>query len=191
MKTEEFVEIERQFSFPDKKETEYFARAEREFARKVPRVKGRGDLARLLGDISGYFSDLAEKDGAVNLTLKFEFDEPAVSVRDNLKYRRMYMSFSGDLKKGLTFINHIPRCDSYLTADTVTLSTREGSLFFSTVVKIYYFAGQAAGRKQGTEHEGFEIDFDSEILLEQVYHNIPESFPKTELPPEFGSFGGK
>lgn len=192
LKIEEFVEIEKRFAFPDKKETEYFAMAEREFERKVPRVKGKGDLARLLGDISGYFSDLAEKDGIVNLTLKFEFNEPAVNVRDNLKYRRMHVSFSGDLKKGLTFINHIPRCDSYLTPGAITLSTHEGSLLFSTIVKIFYFAGQAAGSKHGTEYEaGLEIDFDSEVLLERVYHNIPERFPPTELPAEFGTFGKK
>lgn len=71
----------------------------------------------------------------------------------------------------------------------MTLSTHEGSLLFSVVVKLYYFAGQAADRKHETGHEGgLEIDFDSEILLEHVYHNIPEGFPKTELPPEFGSF---
>ncbi|MCK5058213.1 MAG: hypothetical protein KAT34_16290 [Candidatus Aminicenantes bacterium] len=190
LKIEEFVEIERRFSFPDKKERKYFAKAEREFERKVPRVRGKGELARLIRSISGYFSGLAEKEGVANLSLKSELDEPAVNVRDNLKYRRMYMSFSGDLKKGLNFINHIPRCDSYLTADRITLSTREDSLLFSTVVKIYYFAGPAAGSKHGREYEaGLEIDFDSEVLLERVYHNISEGFPKTELPPEFGTFG--
>ncbi|MCK5059519.1 MAG: hypothetical protein KAT34_22910 [Candidatus Aminicenantes bacterium] len=115
LKIEEFAEIERQFSFPDRKEREYFARAEREFKIKVAKVRGKGELARLIRDISGYFSDLAEKDGVVDLTLKSKIDEPAVTVRGNLKYRRTVMSFSGDLKRGLTFINHIPRCNSYLT----------------------------------------------------------------------------
>jgi len=188
LKAEEFAETEKHFTFPDKKETEYFIRAEREFKRKVAKVKGKGDLSRFIRGTSGYFSDLAEKDGVENLTLKSGLDEPAIKVWDNLKYRRMVMNFSGDLKKGLNFINHIPWCNSYLTIDKVTLSNRENSLLFSVVVKLYYFAGPAADRKHGTKYEGgLEIDFDSEILLEHVYHNIPEKFPKTELPQEFGT----
>lgn len=188
LKIDEFAGIEKQFSFPDKKEKEYFAKAEREFRKRIFKVKGKADLTRFIRGISGYFYDLAEKHGVLILSLKSTIDEPAVNVWDNLKYRRIHVSFSGDLKKGLNFINHIPRCESYLTPGTVTLTTRDGSLLFSSVVKIYYFAGQAAGRKQGREYEGgFEIDFDSEILLDHVYRNIPEGFPPTELPPQFGT----
>lgn len=190
LQTEEFGEIESDLSFPDEKEKEYFQRAERDFKKRIAKIKGQAGLTKLKSNISDYFYKLAEQDGIANLKINSRPGEAGIKVGDNLKYRNIYLNFSGDLKNALNFINHLPYGDPYLTAGNISLSKENTVPSYSVVVKIYYFSGKApaAGSQGGIDIEtGLEFDFDSELLLDRVYHNFPEKYRRKELPPEFGA----
>jgi hypothetical protein len=190
LQMKEFGEIESAFSFPDQKEQEFFRRAERDFKRKIPAIRGQGDLTKLVSKVSGYFHNLAQQESIANLKINAQPGEPGIKVGDNLKYRKIYLRFSGDLKNALYFINHLPYCDVYLTAADISLAKENTALVFTVAVKIYYSPGKTpvSGSPGGIDlGSGLEIDSDSEFLLERVYRNSPKKYRKKELPPEFGS----
>lgn len=190
LQTEEFGEIESDLSFPDEKEDEYFKQAEKDFIKKIPRIRGQAGLKKLITKVSDNFSGLAKRDGIANFKIDSRPGEGGIKAGDSLKYRNIYLSFSGDLKSALNFINHLPYGDSYLTAGNISLAKDSSLPLYSVVIKIYYFSGKAqvSGSRGGIDLEtGLEIDFDSELLLDRVYHNVPERFRKRELLQESGA----
>lgn len=190
LQIEEFGEIEGDLSLPDEKEKKYFRGAEKDFIKKISRVRGQAGLKKLITKISDSFYGLATQDGIANLKIDSRPGEGGIKIGDNLKYRNIYLSFSGELKNALNFINHLPYGDSYLGAGNILFSKDNSVPLYSVVIKIYYFSGKApaAGSQGGIDMEtGLEIDFDSELLLDMVYHNFPGKFSKKELPQEFGA----
>lgn len=189
-KIEEFGKIETNFSFPDEREQHYFLGAGREFKSKIPKIRGKGDYIDLLAAISDYLVNRARKDGIPDPGIKPGADQEGITVEGNLKYRTVILSFKGNLRSGLLFINHIPWGDFYLVPGTITLTRGDSFPVFLLTVKIYYFAGKSAssGGKQGKSvDEGLTIDVDAGILTDKVYHNIPGESRKRELQGDFGS----
>lgn len=189
-KIEEFGEVESNFSFPDKKERRYFLIAAGELKDRIPKIRGKGDYTDLSAAISDYLEKRAREAGIPDPVIKPGTDQVGITVQGNLKYRTVILSFKGDLRSGLHFINHIPWGDFYLVPGTITLTHGDTFPLFSLALKVYYFAGKAAspGFRQGKSIEtGLEIDSDAEILSDKVYHNLPGESRKRELQGDFGS----
>ncbi|MCK4766420.1 MAG: hypothetical protein KAW12_29765 [Candidatus Aminicenantes bacterium] len=185
----DFGQVERNFSFPDEKEEDYFEKAGKEFKNKIPKIRGKGDLARLLDPVSGYLRELAGADGIAALVIEPGSEEAGKEAAGFLKYRVMLLRFTGELGKGLNFINHIPWGKYYIGVDKITLSGSGELPGFGVKLRVYYFATGGASAQTDAARDtaktgegGLEIDFDSEILLERVYYNVPERYIKRELP---------
>jgi hypothetical protein len=197
LKILDFTRMESDFSFSDERERSYFARTDGELLGKIPEVRTREDFITLFTKISNYIQKLAEKDGILNLVLKPDEEQKGVlgkgfSARlKNVKSHTITLSFTAKIKTAVNFINHIPWSDYYLSEDRILVSAGDIFPYYIVFLRIYYIdlREQIAGVVMDSEksQESLVIDYNSEVLLNRIDPELTESFPKKELPHEFGS----
>lgn len=222
LKISDFVRVDETFSFPTQRERQYFARTEQEFKNKFPVVTTNEEFITVFTKISSYIQTLAATDGILNLVIKPGVEELSLktttpsngrkkpdlpgttktsmgsmrtglsSLVKSVKSHIITLSFTGELRNAMNFINHLPRGDYYLGEDRILASAGDNFPGYIVYLKFYYIdmggLASTTGAGQGSEkmNGGLIIDYDSEILLNHVQADLAEPFPKKELPPEFG-----
>ncbi len=196
LKILDFTRMESDFSFSNEQERSYFARTDRELLEKIPGVRTREDFVTVSTTISNYIKKLADKDGILNLVIKsHEEQKGAVEKRfsarfKNVKAHTITLSFTGKIKNGVNFINHLPWSDYYLSEERILVSAGDTFPYYIVLLKIFYIdlQEQAPGvEKEGEENqESLVIDYESEVLLNRIDPALTEPFPKKELPAKFG-----
>jgi hypothetical protein len=194
LKILDFTRMESDFSFPDERERNYFARTNRELSGKIPEVRSREDFITLNTKISNYIQKLAGKDGILNLVIKPDEEQKGAPVKgfslrfNNVKSLTITLSFTGKIKNAVNFINHIPWSDYYLSEDRILISAGDILPYYIVVLKIYYIDLQeqtaGVGKVSEKSRESLIIDYNSEVLLNRIDPEFTEPFPKKELPPE-------
>lgn len=108
----------------------------------------------------------------------------------NAKSQTITLSFTGELKKAVNFINHIPWSDYYLSEERILVSTGDNFPYYIVFLRIYYIElrKQTVGIAKGSENkqESLIIDYNSEVLLNRIDPELTEPFPKKELLSKFG-----
>jgi hypothetical protein len=108
----------------------------------------------------------------------------------NAKSHTITLSFTGEIKNAVNFINHIPWSDYYLSEDRILVSAGYNFPYYIVFLKIYYIElrEQTASVVKGSEkkQEGLIIDYNSEVLLNRIDPELTEPFPKKKLPSKFG-----
>ncbi|UCH94342.1 MAG: hypothetical protein JSV88_29300 [Candidatus Aminicenantes bacterium] len=187
LKISDFVKAENTFSFSDEQEKNYFVQAEQELKGKIPAVKSQEDSIALFTKICNDIQKLADKDGVSNLVLKSGSQDlsPLASLVENIKYHTLTLSFTGELKNAMNFINHIPWSDYYLMEDKIFVCTGDILPYYIVLLRVYYIdLEEQKGRKKNDAHP--IIDYNSEILLKPLHPELVEPYPRSELSPEFG-----
>jgi hypothetical protein len=153
----DFIKTESDFTFSDQRENRYFEQAEQELRGKIPEVKSREDIIALFAKISAYIQQSAQRDGILNLVLKPDSRELSVntpgtgalpagsglaSLVNHVKYHTLTLSFTGELKNALNFINHLSWCEYYLSEAKIRISAGEIFLNYIIFLKIYFIDRQ-------------------------------------------------
>lgn len=113
----------------------------------------------------------------------------------NLKYCVIFLSFTGELKNVLNFINHIPWATFYLNEERIFISENDFSPNYLVFLKMYYIdkrkdifgKSKEPMRAEFEVEKGLLIDFNSKILLKEVFMNLTEKYNKKELPIKIGT----
>jgi hypothetical protein len=197
LKILDFTRMESDFSLSNEEERRYFAQTDRELLEKIPEVRTREDFITLFANISAYIQKCAQKDGILNLVMKPDESQTGAPAKGffarlkTVKSDTITLSFTGEIKNALNFINHLPWSDYYLSEDRILVSA--GDIFpnYMVFLRIYYIdlREQTTGSIQESEksQEPLIIDYNSEVLLNRIDPEFTEPFPKKELPPEFRS----
>ena len=196
LKISDFARMESDFSFSDERERNSFAQTDRELPGKIPEIRTREDFVTLFTKISNYIQKRAEKDGISNLVMKSDEEQKRAPGKGfsarlkNVKSQSITLSFTGEIKKAVNFINHIPWSDYYLSEGRILVSAGDILPYYIVFLRFYYIdlQEQTAGLVKDSEknQESLIIDHNSEVLLNRINPEFTEPFPKKELPPEFG-----
>lgn len=65
----------------------------------------------------------------------------------HLSFQSVYLSFSGDMKQALTFLNHLPWGDFYLRPADIIISAGPETPFYMVFLKVYYLDMRPVGKK--------------------------------------------
>jgi len=103
-----------------------------------------------------------------------------------LKYYKVFLCFTGNMKSSLNFINHITWGKYYITGDRLSVSLSNCSPIFWMEIKIYFkdfrklqYFDYSTREK---DKKDLFVDFNSDILLKNIYFNLPKEYKKRELP---------
>ncbi len=137
----------------------------------------------LLDFIKIQLKDIEKKRSNGNSSLiKYEF---LIKLKD-LKYHRVFLCFTGNMKSSLNFINHITWGKYYITGDKIIVSHGNVCPIFWMEIKIYFIDltksfcfNDLIGEK---DKKRLLVDFNSDILLKNIYFNLPKRCGKRELP---------
>jgi hypothetical protein len=55
-----------------------------------------------------------------------------------LKYHTVWITFTGELPSAMNFVNHIPRCDYFLSEDKILIASGTGLPYYIVSLKIFY-----------------------------------------------------
>jgi hypothetical protein len=180
LKIENYLDMQKTFSFSDEKEIKFLKATDTELRKRIPEVRGKGDIISLLTRVTDDVKKRARADGIVNLRVTDNRDKPGVSGATDA---RVYLSFSGPLKNVVNFINHLSRSDYNLGPDSITAMAAGNSVYYSVALKLYTAAGKA--ETSGIQKD-IMIDFQSPVLLKRVYENPMEAYTRQELSPGYG-----
>lgn len=103
-----------------------------------------------------------------------------------LKYCKVFLCFTGKMKGLLDFVNHITWGKYYIVGDKISVFLGNVSPIFWIEIKIYfkdlrksqYFNNSMREKNK----EDLFVDFNSDILLKNIYFNLPKECKKRELP---------
>lgn len=123
-----------------------------------------------------------ERNNGNSSLIKYEF---LIKLKD-LKCHRVFLCFTGNMKSSLNFINHITWGKYYITGDKIIVSRgnvrpifwMEIRIYFIDLTKSFYF-NDLIGEK---DKKKLVVDFNSDILLKNIYFNLPKECGKRELP---------
>ncbi len=145
--------------------------------------KNRKKPQYLLDFIKIQLKNIEKKRNNGNSSLiKYEF---LIKLKD-LKYHRVFLCFTGNMKSSLNFINHITWGKYYIIGDKIIVSRGNVSPIFWMEIKIYFIDlikpscfYDLIGEK---DKKKLLVDFNSDILLKNIYFNLPKECRKRELP---------
>jgi hypothetical protein len=114
--------------------------------------------------------------------IKYEF---LIKLKD-LKHHRVFLCFTGNMKSSLNFINHVAWGKYYITGDKIIVSRSnvrpifwmEIKIYFIDLTKSFYFNDLIEEK----DKKKLVVDFNSDILLKNIYFNLPKRCGKKELP---------
>jgi hypothetical protein len=180
-KIENSQETQKEFVFSDEREKKFLDAAARELKKRIPEVRGKGDILLLLTRITDDVKKRARVDGIVNLRVTDNRDKTDVSGITDV---RVYLTFSGSMKNVLNFINHLSWGDYNWGPDSITVMEVGSSVYYSVVLKIYSAAVET--EPNGIQGQDIVIDFQSPVLLKRVYENPMEAYIRQELSQRYG-----
>ncbi len=103
-----------------------------------------------------------------------------------LKYYKVFLCFTGNMKSSLNFINHITWGKYYITGDRLSVSLSNGSPIFWMEIRIYFKDFRKSQyfnySMREKDKKDLFVDFNSDILLKNIYFNLPKEYKKRELP---------
>lgn len=145
--------------------------------------KNRKKSQYLLDFIKIQLKNIEKKRNNGNSSLiKYEF---LIKLK-GLKYHRVFLCFTGNMKSSLNFINHITWGKYYIIGDKIIVSRGNVSPIFWMEIKIYFIDliksscfDDLIGEK---DKKKLLVDFNSDILLKNIYFNLPKECGKRELP---------
>jgi hypothetical protein len=191
LKIEDFKQADQTFSFSSQAEERYFSQLEKELTTKIPEVTGEEEFSRLSGDLSAYIAKQAEQDGVVFKQIEQApggtlrgMDSDLQALVKGTRRSRFVVSFSGELKNALDFLNHLPWGPYYLVADEIRITP--GETFPQYVVFVNLYCRDARNAAPEDEARGLIVDEYSEMLLKPIPVYMLEKHPQRELPREFG-----
>lgn len=135
-------------------------------------------LKQLLNFAAVCLSDIKSKTAAAG---------SSAPLLENLHYRTVYLTFSGNLPNAVNFINHIPWCGHYIRPDHITVSAGDMSAYYFVFLRVYFIDLRSGSSPSSQPADDIMIDFHSPMLLRRVYEEPIEAYPRQELPRKFGS----
>ena len=112
-------------------------------------------------------------------------DEFFVKLK-GLKYYKVFLCFTGKMKGLLDFVNHIAWGKYYIVGDKISVSLGNVSHIFWMEIKIYFKDFRKSQYFNNSTREKNKkdlfVDFNSDILLKNIYFNLPKECKKRELP---------
>jgi len=184
LKIENFLDMQKTFSFSDEKETRFLNAADKELRNRIPELKSKERVISLFTRAADNIKKRARTDGIVTLRVTDNRDSRDVSDVSGGTGVRVYLSFSGSLKNVVNFINHLSWGDYNLGPDSITAMAVGNSVHYSVVLKVYTAAGKG---ETGGIQKDIMIDSQSPLLSKRVYENPMDSYTRQELPPGYGA----
>lgn len=180
LKIENFLDMQKTFSFSDEKEIKFLKAADTELKNRIPELRSKDRVISLLTRAADDIKKRARADSIVTLRVTYNRNSQDVSGGTGV---RVYLSFSGSLKNVVNFINHLSWSDYNLGPDSITTMAAGNSVYYSVALKLYTAAGKG---ETGGIQKDIMIDFQSPVLLKRVYENPMEAYTRQELPPGYG-----
>ncbi|MCX6583567.1 MAG: hypothetical protein NT166_25620 [Candidatus Aminicenantes bacterium] len=185
LKIENFLDMQKTFSFSDEKEIKLLNAADTELRNRIPNLKSKERVVSLLTRAADFIKKRARADGIVALHVTDNRDSPEVSGVSGGTGVRVNLSFPGPLKNVVNFINHLYRSDYNLGPEGITAMAVGNSVYYTVVLKVYTSAGKGDGGEM--QDQDIMIDSQSPVLLKQVYENPMEAYTRQELSPGYGA----
>ncbi len=181
------------FTMFDKREATLILRIKKDLRRKVPVVKDKKSLLQLKEDALAHIMKLA---GNLNIPGIKAASAPGKGLKtdailslpgvNDLRALDLSLSFPADLKSGLEFINNISWWEKSIFTNKISIVPDTNRLFFTMVVKCFYFDNINQEKEQRQDGETGPVDLNSPLLEEKIYNNLPERPVKKKLPEIYG-----
>ena len=178
----DFKETQKAFPFPDTREKALFKKADTALKKHIPVVRNKNDFNSLLKQISNTINKKARADGIVNLRISDNRGQVDIPGKTSI---RLYLTFSGPIKRVVNFINHLSWGDYYLMPESIITNKDGNSLYYSIILNVYTADGK--GEISGIQNQDIIIDYQSPVLLKRVYKNPMEAYTRRELFPKYGA----
>lgn len=181
-KIEDLKEIQKEFPFPDTQENALFKEADATFRKHIPVVRNKEDFNSLLTRISNAINNKARSYGITTMRMSDNRKQVDMPGQTDI---RLYLTFSGPIKRVVNFINHLSWGDYYVVPESITANAGGNSIYYSVILNVYTADGK--GKINGMQNWDIMIDYQSPMLLKKVYESPMEAYTRRELYPKYGA----
>lgn len=106
---------------------------------------------------------------------------------ETLSYLELFVAFEAELKNGARFINQLPHFSSYIKEEQVVIIAGKPSPYILVKLRVYHREkDKKISAIKYVHTNNIYIDFNSPLLIQPVYFNLPGSDVKRILPEEWG-----